>query len=576
MSPTRGWFYLALLFTGSALRAQQVTIGSVVAVPVLSYPSDTPPNVSSAKLPDYPRDWLKDGLPRWATVGLLVGEDGKVRTADVDIEDNGTIGSDLRRLATKQWRFNPGRLKGRAVTSACRVILLFNAAPGAGDSANRPVKILSAVTNPSLEAMRGITFAVYYDATILIGANGLPTVTQLTPHLPSHHPHAKMMEIYAKPEIAAAVTTMLGQWRFEPARKAGQPVDQSISLRAWAVNDAYLDTVMPVVIEKTQVHPEYPDSLRRSGNRGQVLIEFVVNAQGVPEQPRVVSSSHPDFERPAIAALLQWRFKPATTGGVPINTIMRVPIMFQLNGYGRVGIANPSGGADPYVLKSGAPQTKGPFPYDVPPQFRVITQPVYPFEALKQDKSGKASASWVVGADGKVIQVVITKASSPEFGQAYAAAIYNWEFEPARLKGKPTESILSKDIKFDLDERDFELDEKGQALLRQIRKSPGRIPTLRDLDQMPKARYQAPPRFPRDAKPGETLVEFYIDEQGVARFPRAVNSTNDDLIYPALSAVNRWQFDPPCKNGKPTVAVARISISYHPEEATAHANSRQQ
>ena len=61
----------------------------------------------------------------------------------------------------------------------------------------------------------------------------------------------------------------------------------------------------------------------------EVNILFVVNADGLVENPIVQGSSDPDFERVALNAVRQWRFEPGKRNGQPVRFRMRVPIKFQ-------------------------------------------------------------------------------------------------------------------------------------------------------------------------------------------------------------------------------------------------------
>lgn len=61
---------------------------------------------------------------------------------------------------------------------------------------------------------------------------------------------------------------------------------------------------------------------------GTVYIIFVVNQQGKVENPTVQRSTDPVFDRPALAAVKQWRFEPGKRSGKPVKFRMRVPISF--------------------------------------------------------------------------------------------------------------------------------------------------------------------------------------------------------------------------------------------------------
>lgn len=61
---------------------------------------------------------------------------------------------------------------------------------------------------------------------------------------------------------------------------------------------------------------------------GTCFVLFVVEQDGRVANPTVQSSTDPVFERPAIAAVRQWRFEPGKRAGKPVRFRMRVPITF--------------------------------------------------------------------------------------------------------------------------------------------------------------------------------------------------------------------------------------------------------
>jgi len=61
---------------------------------------------------------------------------------------------------------------------------------------------------------------------------------------------------------------------------------------------------------------------------GTVSVIFVVDENGRVQNPVVQKSSDPVFERPALAAVKQWRFEPGKRKGQTVRFRMRVPITF--------------------------------------------------------------------------------------------------------------------------------------------------------------------------------------------------------------------------------------------------------
>src|SRR5436190_17168712 len=66
------------------------------------------------------------------------------------------------------------------------------------------------------------------------------------------------------------------------------------------------------------VAPEYPDELRRDGVSGLVMVKCSIDEQGNVTQAEVEKSSNAAFEKPAMAAVKKWKFKPAKQDGNPV------------------------------------------------------------------------------------------------------------------------------------------------------------------------------------------------------------------------------------------------------------------
>lgn len=80
-----------------------------------------------------------------------------------------------------------------------------------------------------------------------------------------------------------------------------------------------------------QAAPRYPMALKRAGITGSVTIQFICDIQGEVREPKVISSTHREFEAPAIEALMKWKFKPGKKGNQTVNTRMEEEIEFALN-----------------------------------------------------------------------------------------------------------------------------------------------------------------------------------------------------------------------------------------------------
>lgn len=78
-----------------------------------------------------------------------------------------------------------------------------------------------------------------------------------------------------------------------------------------------------------QVAPTYPAELRKTKSEGVVTLIFIVDETGRVQNPKVEKATRPEFEKPALDAVRQWRFEPAMKGGKRVSCRMRVPMRFQ-------------------------------------------------------------------------------------------------------------------------------------------------------------------------------------------------------------------------------------------------------
>jgi protein TonB len=79
------------------------------------------------------------------------------------------------------------------------------------------------------------------------------------------------------------------------------------------------------------IRPRYPESARRAGIEGRVVLRVTVTAGGSSEAVVVEQSSgHALLDRSALAAVRRWRFLPARRGGIVVSSEIAIPILFRL------------------------------------------------------------------------------------------------------------------------------------------------------------------------------------------------------------------------------------------------------
>jgi len=94
-------------------------------------------------------------------------------------------------------------------------------------------------------------------------------------------------------------------------------------------------------VQTKKVDPVYPETLFKTERQGNVLLAGRIDAKGQIGDLRVVATSNNAFVKPAIEAVEQWRFKPATKNGKPIEIFANVGVRFRIQGDKRGAIEMP-------------------------------------------------------------------------------------------------------------------------------------------------------------------------------------------------------------------------------------------
>lgn len=106
-----------------------------------------------------------------------------------------------------------------------------------------------------------------------------------------------------------------------------QPPDVSLAGKGrWVKIESPI--VAPVAIER--VEPVYPEDYRRARVSGLVILEVAISETGKVEQVGVLKSLGSGLDMAAVAAVRQWKFKPATRDGKPVPVLFNLTINFKL------------------------------------------------------------------------------------------------------------------------------------------------------------------------------------------------------------------------------------------------------
>lgn len=205
--------------------------------------------------------------------------------------------------------------------TALHLFALFGSGPGAPPPARPkppPEPVLPAV--PLVLVVQELSAESYPEATDT-PRRGNPDVPR--PTLAERPPVPTLFPPFAEP--GPATVAVLDRI---PAGPLGIPegVEEG-TLRSAVLSVRQLDAIPRA---RARVAPVYPASARTAGLSGDVLVDFVVDETGHVSAPRVVESSHPEFEEPALRAVAKWVFEPGKKNGRPVRFRMQVPVTFRL------------------------------------------------------------------------------------------------------------------------------------------------------------------------------------------------------------------------------------------------------
>lgn len=89
----------------------------------------------------------------------------------------------------------------------------------------------------------------------------------------------------------------------------------------------------PELIPESKLDPEYPELARVARLEGNVILQAIISEDGTVTEIEVLRTNRPQmgFEAAAIAAVRQWRYKPALQNGKPVEVYFTVFVDFKLH-----------------------------------------------------------------------------------------------------------------------------------------------------------------------------------------------------------------------------------------------------
>jgi TonB family protein len=199
----------------------------------------------------------------------------------------------------------------------------------------------------------------------------------------------------------------------------------------------------------------------------------------------------------------------------------------------------------------------------IPLKIYQTIDPVFPRYLVTSERNGgEAKVAIYVDSDGKLKDWLVIGYTRKGFGDAAVDAIRDWRFDPAKLNGHaiPAVSELSFDFSATGVVISLDLTQSVQAfyaLAFERRQYDYSLCSMREIDRIPVPLTTVTPAYPsmlpKQGVKGSARVNFYIDEKGEVRLP-CVTVADDYLLGElAVAAVRQWKFEPPTRQGTPTL-----------------------
>jgi TonB family protein len=242
--------------------------------PAFDFQTDVPAKVLPGFAPTFPEDLRAAGASGTVLVQVVVRPDSAadMNTFKILTSDNPAFNVSVRESIARM-RFSPAQVNGRSVSQLMQLPFTFSS--GKVDAEVRPAVLpRTPATRPADIRVQGVN----------IGGTAAPT-------------------------------------RSPAVRNPDQPYfDFQVQTPAMAIPGT--------------ATPQYPEDLRQRNIEGNVLVQFVVDAEGVPNVAtfKVLKSNDAAFSDAVLAVLPNMRFTPAQlSDGTKVKQLMQLPFGFKVN-----------------------------------------------------------------------------------------------------------------------------------------------------------------------------------------------------------------------------------------------------
>ncbi len=223
--------------------------------------------------------------------------------------------------------------------------------------------------------------------------------------------------------------------------------------------------------EYINAHMVYPESLKKSGKEGRVLVKFAVDANGYVKDVAIQQSLDPAADQAVLdlvngmnANVGKWR--PARKEGISFDAEMVLPVTFSLGTYR--ASPEPLKEVDEMARFPGCEQIANLDERNACAQEKmfqfVYSNIKYPKEDREQNIEGIGIVQFVIGADGRITDIDVLRSPSPGIKAELLRLINDMaalpeRWVPAQKDGKPVAFQMILPVKFKLQDEQKEKEE---------------------------------------------------------------------------------------------------------------------
>jgi len=261
--------------------------------------------------------------------------------------------------AVRQWKYKPYLLNGEPTAVETTVTVNYTLGPDAGEpnaarmeppppgssqsDDHNPVRVSPGVVAGNLISHVNPVYPADAKAAHLQGAVVLRATISKTGTV------EELRVVSGPPQLTKSALDAVKQWVYKPYLLNGEPVEVQTTI---TVNFTFADPAPPPAQGALQEYggepvrkigggvsspvpvfesqPEYSKEAKKAKLNGIVLVNLIVDAEGMPQNVHVLRGVGMGLDEKAVEAVQQYKFKPATEGGKPVPVNLNIEVNFKI------------------------------------------------------------------------------------------------------------------------------------------------------------------------------------------------------------------------------------------------------